>query len=97
MSDTKCKNCGGVVDFDRATGIGTCQYCGTKQAAPQEAADNLQQQINNVSAPNQKHYAPTDKRSKLVMKIIKIALILVAAYFVISLIIVAIMTMSYSG
>lgn len=97
MSDIRCKNCGGVVDFDSTTAIGTCQYCGTKQAMSQETAGNFQQQLNNVSAPNQKRYAPTDKRSKGVMTFIKVALILIAAYIVIAIIVGVIMTLKYSG
>lgn len=97
MSDIRCKNCGGNVDFDKTTGIGTCQYCGTKQSMSQQTKENFQQTVNNISAPNQKRYAPTDKRSKGVMTFIKVALILIAAYIVIAIIVGVVMTLKYSG
>jgi len=97
MSDIRCKNCGGDLDFEKTTGIGTCQYCETKQAIPQETGGNFQQTVNNISAPNQKRYAPTDKRSKGVMTFIKVALILIAAYIVIAIIVGVVMTLKYSG
>ncbi len=72
MNDTKCKNCGGNVDYDEITGIGTCQYCGTKHAAPQEEATEIQQQ------KTRKNFNIKNTRKSVTIRIIVIIIVVVA-------------------
>ena len=55
MAIFKCKMCGGTIEFEQGSTVGTCEYCGTKQTLPKLDDDkkaNLYDRANHFRRSN---------------------------------------------